>query len=76
MQKNLVARLSLKDKKYFLALKVKTLDGRIFLTGKVDDPEEKFKLLNLLGKQKVLGQLKMILKLKKILILNNQQKIY
>jgi osmotically-inducible protein OsmY len=41
MQKNLVARLSLKDKKYFLALKVKTLDGRIFLTGKVDDPEEK-----------------------------------
>ena len=41
MQKNLVARLSLKDKKYFLVLKVKTLDGRIFLTGKVDDPEEK-----------------------------------
>jgi osmotically-inducible protein OsmY len=41
MQKNLVARLSLKNKKYFLALKVKTLDGRIFLTGKVDDPEEK-----------------------------------
>jgi osmotically-inducible protein OsmY len=41
MQKNLVARLSFKDKKYFLALKVKTLDGRIFLTGKVDDPEEK-----------------------------------
>ena len=41
MQKNLVARLSLKDKKYFLVLKVKTLDGRIFLTGKVDNPEEK-----------------------------------
>ena len=41
MQKNLVARLSLKNKKYFLAIKIKTLDGRIFLTGKVDDPEEK-----------------------------------
>ena len=41
MQKNLIARLSLKDKKYFLKIKVKTLDGKIFLTGKVDDPEEK-----------------------------------
>ena len=41
MQKNLIARLSLKDKKYFLKIKVKTLDGRIYLTGKVDDPEEK-----------------------------------
>ena len=44
MQKNLIARLSLKDKKYFLTLKVKTLDGRIFLTGKVDDPEEKLQI--------------------------------
>ena len=47
MQKNLVTRLSLKDKKYFLALKVKTLDGRIFLTGKVDDPEEKLHITKL-----------------------------
>ena len=47
MQKNLVARLSLKDKKYFLILKVKTLDGRIFLTGKVDDPEEKLQITKL-----------------------------
>ena len=47
MQKNLVARLSLKDKKYFLALKVKTLDGRIFLTGKVDNPEEKLHITKL-----------------------------
>jgi osmotically-inducible protein OsmY len=47
MQKNLVARLSLKEKKYFLALKVKTLDGRIFLTGKVDDPEEKLHITKL-----------------------------
>ena len=41
MQRNLVAKLSLTNKKYYFALKVKTLDGRIFLTGKVDDPEEK-----------------------------------
>ena len=47
MQKNLVTRLSLKNKKYFLALKVKTLDGRIFLTGKVDDPEEKLHITKL-----------------------------
>jgi osmotically-inducible protein OsmY len=47
MQKNLVARLSLKEKKYFLALKVKTLDGRIFLTGKVDDPEENLHITKL-----------------------------
>jgi len=47
MQKNLVARLSLKEKKYFLTLKVKTLDGRIFLTGKVDDPEEKLHITKL-----------------------------
>ena len=47
MQKNLIARLSLKDKKYFLAIKVKTLDGRIFLTGKIEDPEEKLHITKL-----------------------------
>ena len=44
MQKNLIARLSLLDKKYFLDIQVEVLDGRIFLTGKVDEPEEKIKL--------------------------------
>ena len=44
MQKNLVARLTLLDKKYFLSISTKVLDGRIFLTGKVDDPEEKLKI--------------------------------
>jgi len=47
MQKNLIARLSLKDKNYFLKIKVKTLDGRIFLTGKVKDPEEKLHITKL-----------------------------
>tara|TARA_A100001015_G_scaffold66730_1_gene73832 strand:+ start:522 stop:1115 length:594 start_codon:yes stop_codon:yes gene_type:complete len=47
MQKNLSARLILMDKKYFLSIKSKVLDGRIFLTGKVDNPEEKLKITKL-----------------------------
>jgi len=41
MQKNLVARLALTEKKYLVLISVKVLDGRIFLGGKVDEPEEK-----------------------------------
>ena len=44
MQKNLSARILLVDKKYLLSINSKVLDGRIFLTGKVDNPEEKLKL--------------------------------
>ena len=44
MQKNLSARLALADKKYFLSIQSEVLDGRIFLTGKVDEPEEKIKI--------------------------------
>ena len=44
MQKSLIGRLSLKEKKYFLSIQVEVLDGRIFLTGKVDAPEEKIKI--------------------------------
>ena len=47
MQKNLAARILLMDKKYLLSVKTKVLDGRIFLTGKVDNPEEKLKLTKL-----------------------------
>ena len=47
MQKNLSARILLLDKKYFLSIKSKVLDGRVFLTGKVDDPEEKLKITKL-----------------------------
>ena len=43
MQKNLSARLALKDKKYFLSIKSEVIDGRIFLSGKVNEPEEKVK---------------------------------
>ena len=44
MQKNLQARLTLSEKKYFLKISVKVLDGRIFLGGKVDELEEKLKI--------------------------------
>ena len=44
MQKNLSARIILLDKKYLLSVKSKVLDGRIFLTGKVENPEDKLKL--------------------------------
>ena len=44
MQKNLSARLALTDKKYFLSVQSEVLDGRIFLSGKVDEPEEKIKI--------------------------------
>ncbi len=44
MQKSLTARILAKDKKYFLLVKSKVIDGRIFLTGKVDSPEEKLQI--------------------------------
>ena len=47
MQKNFSARMILLDKKYLIMVKSKVLDGRIFLTGKVDEPEEKLKLTKL-----------------------------
>jgi osmotically-inducible protein OsmY len=47
MQKNLSARILLLDKKYLLSVNTKILDGRIFITGKVDDPEEKLKITKL-----------------------------
>ncbi len=47
MQKNLSARILLVNKNYFLTVKTKVIDGRIFITGKVDDPEEKLKLTKL-----------------------------
>ena len=44
MQKNLKTRLALSNKKYFLSIQSEVLDGRIFLSGKVDEPEEKIKI--------------------------------
>ena len=47
MQKNLLARLIMRDKSYLLSLNTKVLDGRIFLTGKIENPEEKLYITKL-----------------------------
>jgi len=47
MQKNLQARLVLTEKKYLIKISTKVLDGRIFLGGTVDEPEEKLKITKL-----------------------------
>ena len=47
MQKNLTARLALTEKKYLIYISTKVLDGNIFLTGKVSEPEEKLKIIKL-----------------------------
>ena len=44
IMQNLSARLALADKKYFISIQTEVLDGRIFLSGKVDEPEEKIKI--------------------------------
>jgi osmotically-inducible protein OsmY len=44
MQKNLSTRLALRNKKYFISIQSEVLDGRIFLSGKVEEPEEKIKI--------------------------------
>ena len=47
MQKNLSARLALTEKKYLVYISIKVLDGNIFLSGKVDEPEEKLKIIKM-----------------------------
>ena len=64
MQKNLAARLALRDKKYLLSIKTKVLDGRIFLTGKVEDPEEKLQITKLAWETKGTRSVKNDIKLK------------
>ena len=47
MQKTISAKILSKDKKYLVSIKTKVLDGRIFITGKVDSPEEKLLITKL-----------------------------
>ena len=58
MQKNLQARLALTEKKYLIRISVKVLDGRIFLGGKVDEPEEKLKITKLAWETKGIRSVK------------------
>tara|TARA_B110000305_G_scaffold197195_1_gene222678 strand:+ start:20 stop:613 length:594 start_codon:yes stop_codon:yes gene_type:complete len=64
MQKSLTAKLLLRDKIYLLSVSTKVLDGRIFLTGKVDDPEEKLQITKLAWETKGVRSVKNDIKLK------------
>ena len=64
MQKNLKARIFLKDKSYLLTINSKVLDGRIFLTGKVVNPEEKLQLTKLAWETKGVRSVKNDTKIK------------
>ena len=64
MQKNLTARLVLREKLYLLSIKTKVLDGRIFLTGKVEDPEEKLQITKLAWETKGVRSVKNDIKIK------------
>ena len=64
MQKNLSARMLVKDKKYLLSVKSKVLDGRIFMTGKVDNPEEKLQLTKLAWETKGVRSVRNDIKIK------------
>ena len=55
MQKNVAARLIMMNKNYILSINTKVLDGRIFLTGKVDDPEEKLQITKIAWETEELG---------------------
>ena len=64
MQKNISGRLILTDKSYLLSVSTKVLDGRIFLTGKVDNPEEKLLLTKLAWETKGARSVKNDIKIK------------
>ena len=64
MQKNLITRLTLKEKSYFLKIKTKVLDGRIFLTGNVDGSEEKLQITKLAWETKGVRSVKNAIEIK------------
>ena len=64
MQKNLSARIILKNKSYLLSVSTNVLDGRIFLTGKVENPEEKLQLTKLAWETKGVRSVKNDIKFK------------
>jgi len=64
MQKNLNARLALTDKKYFLSIQSEVIDGRIFLSGKVGEPEEKIKITKMAWETKGVRSVKNAISIK------------
>ena len=71
MQKNLIARLTLAEKKYFVKISVKVLDGRIFLGGKVDEPEEKLNITKMAWETKGVRSVKNNIRIKQKFSLKN-----
>ena len=76
MQKNLSAKILIEDKKYLFLVKSKVLDGRIFLTGKVDNPEEKLTLTKLAWETKGTRSVRNDIKIKEEFNFTNQQKMF
>ena len=64
MQKTISAKILAKDKKYLISVKTKVLDGRIFITGKVDNPEEKLLITKLAWETKGARSVKNDIKIK------------
>ena len=64
MQKNLLSRLTLTEKKYLIAINIKVLDGNIFLSGKVDEPEEKLKITKMAWETKGVRSVKSAIKIR------------
>ncbi len=64
MQKNLSTRLALNEKSYLISINVKVIDGRIFITGKVDNPEEKLKITKFAWETKGVRSVKNDIKIK------------
>ena len=74
MQKNLIARLVLFEKKYLVKISVKVLDGRIFLGGKVDEPEEKLKITKMAWETKGARSVKNNIRIKQKFSFKNSAK--
>ena len=74
MQKTLSGRLLAKDKKYFLSVSSKVIDGRIFLTGKVENPEEKLQITKIAWETKGARSVRNDIKIKKAFNFNQSAK--
>ena len=74
MQKNFTARLLLEDTKYIISVKSKVLDGRIFLTGKVEKPEEKLKITKIAWETKGARSVRNDIKIKEKFIFKESAK--
>ena len=64
LRQHLAARLALKKRNYILTVSTKVLDGKIFVTGKVEDPEEKLQITKLAWETKGARSVKNDIKIK------------